>query len=320
MRKIIFILTYNEGKEWCNFYKAENYKRDFPDNYLLIFLDNGNQSSIKDWCKKTNSIHFVSENNIGTTGGYNWFIKVGALLKASRIAVMQADVQVHNPMCFSLLFRNEIEDSDWDYKDFIYWPNAQRNRWNADGLDSDAGQFFSLDPTFFIHNDYLCDENFTVTHFESTDLFLRMTAKINDEPARPINLLKFFPDKDVNREELTDYTDQLYSIRSFTNHEGLHNKWFEYNYDYFRKKWMRNLPIPLEYGWKMWGINTSLWLGPPWASSKNKEKFSQSMWHRRGLDVHRNLQVDQLPYPVEWEVNRFYINFVKTGLVKIGDC
>lgn len=320
MQKIIFVLTYTEGDHWCNFYNDQHYKNIFNDpNYKIVFLDNGNQESISQWCKQTNSIHFVTENNIGTTGGYNWFIKVGALLKADRIIVMQGDIQIHNPICLSYLFQPPFRKK-WKSDDFVYWPNSPRAWWTDEYLDADVGQFFSLNPNFFLTNDYLCDENYTVTHFESTDLYVRMTYTANLNKPNIHNLFTFFPDKEANYEELNDYSKEFFSIRSFTNKMGLHDKWFDYNYEYHRKKWLRDLPLTLEQGKIIRSNGGNLWLGPPWNDgSEESYKYSQLLLHRMALDVHRNINVGQLPYPVEWEINRFYNQFVKTGIIKIND-
>ena len=78
MKKIIFILTFSEGDHWVKYYNLDDYQKYFPDDqYQLIILDNGNQNVVKEWASKTNAIYHRSENNLGTTGGYNWFIRVG---------------------------------------------------------------------------------------------------------------------------------------------------------------------------------------------------------------------------------------------------
>lgn len=315
MKKPIFVITYNEGKEWCDYYNDHTYSKIFNDpDYQIIFLDNGNQDIIKEWAEKTNSIHFVTENNIGTTGGYNWFIKVGAMLKSPRIAVMQADVQIHNSVCLTYLF-NHPTKRNYHHDEFVYWPNQPRKYWNLN-LDWDVGQFFSLDPTFFLENNYLCDENYTVTHFESTDLFCRMVSDDNLYPARVVNLLRFFPDKSPNKDVLENYDNELYTIKSFTNIEGLHDRWFDYNFDYFRKKWMRDLPLKLDDAKSLWG---RLYIGPAWVDSEKKEDFAQLLMHKMNLDVHRNINIGQLPYPVEWEINRFYKEKILTNIIKTSD-
>jgi hypothetical protein len=127
MKNIIFVLTYSECDRWINHYTTEKYKKYFAEDYQLIFLDNGDQDNIKKWAKDTGSIYHRSENNIGTTGGYNWFIHVGNLLNAPRIAVMQADVLVHNPVALSYLF-NKPDGSEWERDDFVYWPNFGKNK------------------------------------------------------------------------------------------------------------------------------------------------------------------------------------------------
>jgi len=322
MKKIIFVLTYSEGENWCQYYKLENdeYKKYFTDDYLIIFLDNGNQDCIKDWAIATNSVYFRSTNNLGTTGGYNWFMRVGQLLKAPRIAVMQADVLVNDPLVFYRLFTQE-NGSDWNTDDFVYWPNDRKESWGPDGTSSDCGQFFSIDPTFFIENDYLCDENYTVTHFESIDLFVRMTSLTNEKPARPKNLAYiYYPDQDVVNYHINQHIpDVLYTIGSFSNRLGEHDPWFTYNFPYFLKKWTDNTLTMDALSAKklMFAGELNLWYGPPWCSDPTREQWRQLYLHRKPLNPQRNIQVGQLPYPVEWEVNRFYLQFIKDGQLKV---
>jgi hypothetical protein len=323
MKKIIFVLTYSEGEKWCEYYRLENdaYKNCFPDDYLLVFLDNGNQDSIKNWANATNSIYFRSTNNLGTTGGYNWFMRIGQLLKAPRIAVMQADVVIHNPIVVSRLFNQENGD-EWNSEDFVYWPNDRKSAWRSDGVSTDCGQFFSIDPTFFIENDYLCDENYTVTHFESIDLFLRISDRSNNNnPAVFRNLAyMYYPDKDVVNYQTHEYNeDLLYTLGSYSNRLGEHDPWFIYNFPYFQKKWMESMPtIDPVIGKKLLFNEhspVSLWGGSPWCRSEKMMKWRQLLIHRKPLNPHRNIEVGQLPYPVEWEVNRFYLEFVKDGQI-----
>jgi nucleoside-diphosphate-sugar epimerase len=306
MKKIIFILTYSEGDRWVNYYGTD-YQKYFPtDEYQLIFLDNGNQDIVKNWAEKNNAIYHRSENNLGTTGGYNWFFRVGHLLKAPRIAVMQADVFVRDPLAITYLF-NKKDGSDWNKSDFVYWPNTGKSTWSSDNLCGDVGQFFSVDPTFYIENDYLCDENYTITHFESIDLWIRMTAIDNKFRATPNNLLYlYYPEEDLIHNECG-----VYSYHSFSNRSGEHNEWFEYNWEYFKSKWAKpgfNVDAATAYIMFTHGFN--FWQAPPWTKFSNHE-FNQLYIHRKPLDPQRNINVGQVPYPVEYEVNRYYNNFVK---------
>lgn len=311
MKKIIFVLTYNEGEQWVETYPVESYKNIFDDpDYQVIFLDNGNQPLIREWAEKTNSIYFASENNIGTTGGYNWFIRVGEVLNADRIAVMQADVEIHDPVCLKYLFESPAKEA-WQHDQFIYWPNNFRKTWRDDNLDPDVGQFFSLNPRFFLDNDYLCDENYTVTHFESVDLFLRMTNDHNYFPAKPVNLMSFFPDKDVNKLYGEKQKEPLYTIHSTTNRLGLHDRWFLYNFPYFKRKWSKNIDIKPEHAAHLFGRGATLWLTQPWIINEDRLEFTKIFMHKKALITKRNIDVGQMPYPVEYEVNRFYVEIIK---------
>lgn len=316
MKKIIFVLTYSEGDRWINHYNTEKYKKYFADDYQLIFLDNGDQDNIKKWAKDTGSIYHRSENNIGTTGGYNWFIRVGNLLNAPRIAVMQADVLIHNPIALSYLF-NKPDGTEWERDDFVYWPNFGKSSWDENGNLSDVGQFFSIDPSFFLENEYLCDENFTVTHFESIDLWVRMTNVENKYPAKPNNLLHlYFPEEDLDT--TLDEFCSIYSYYSYSNRNGEHNEWFEYNWDYFKKKYIDpEIDISNEDRFFLlkngsFKDGTNPWETQPWVTTPDMQDWSQLYLHHTVLDPNRNIKVNQLPYPVEWEVNRFYKEHIKS--------
>ena len=316
MKKIIFVLTYSEGDRWINHYTTEKYKKYFAEDYQLIFLDNGDQDNIKKWAKDTGSIYHRSENNIGTTGGYNWFIHVGNLLNAPRIAVMQADVLVHNPVALSYLF-NKPDGSEWERDDFVYWPNFGKSTWDENGNLGDVGQFFSVNPSFFLENEYLCDENYTVTHFESIDLWVRMTNPENKYPAKPNNLLNlYFPEEDLDT--TLDEFCSIYSYYSYSNRNGEHDQWFKYNWEYFEKKYV-NQSVNISDEDKFLLLNDGMfktgpnpWCSAPWVTTPEMEPWAQLYLHRKVLDPNRNIKVNQLPYPVEWEVNRFYKDYIKS--------
>lgn len=297
MKKIIFILTYREGSHWNQWYTRDNYYKLFPEDCQLIFLDNGNQESIAQWAKEFGAQHHVTENNLGTTGGYNWFIRTGAMLGVDRIAVMQADVEVLDRRCFDLLF-----NPAWTASDFAYFPNMSRELWEPNGLDPDIGQFFSLNPQYFLDNDWLCDENYTITHFESIDLWVRMNSRRNYNPLIVHNLLNEFstPDHDAS----------FYNIHSFSNNAGEHSPWFIANFEYFAKKWCHQTDLTdLEQGLELFKNAKLPWADSPWVDNINMH--AGNCLNRRALDVNRNIRVGQVPYPVEHEVNRYYEKFVR---------
>jgi len=311
MRKIIFVLTYNEGEYWHKHYPCHRYKEFFGD-HQVIFLDNGSQQSIADWCHATGSIHHRSENNLGTTGGYNWFFRVGAMLQQRRIAVMQADVQVFDTRPFDIMLADH-----WDKNDFCYWPNQPRKNWFDGYIDPDVGQFFSIDPIHFLNNGWLCDENYTVTHFESMDLWIRITSEMNSNPAKINNLLyTYFTDPNLSEEQQEKLDQSVYRYFSFTNFQGQHNPWFLKNFDYFQKKWCHNRsPISPKQGYELFRKHGLNWSSTPWLNWDQKGCATKlNTWR---LETERNTVVGQLPYPVEYEVNRFYTDFVKTGLIAL---
>ena len=297
VKKIIFILTYREGNHWNQWYTRENYYNIFPEDCQLIFLDNGNQESIAQWCQEFGAQHHITENNLGTTGGYNWFIRTGAMLGADRIAVMQADVEVLDPKCFELLF-----NPAWTEQDFVYFPNMPRDMWKPNGVDSDIGQFFSLNPQYFLDNDWLCDENYTITHFESIDLWVRMNSLRNYNTVKTHNLLYEY--------STVEQDNSFYRIHSLSNNAGEHSPWFVNNFEYFAKKWCHEVDtLTLEQGLELFKDSKLPWSDTPWV--KNDNMHAGNCLNRRALDVHRNIRVGQVPYPVEYEVNRYYEKFVR---------
>lgn len=308
-KKIVFVLTYSEADHWVNYYTPDMMEKIFPeDEFQLIILDNGHQHIMKEWAIKNKALYHESKNNIGTTGGYNYFLKVGHLLKAPRIAVMQADVFVHDPYAIKYLF-NQKDGSEWNDDDFVYFPNKGKDSWSDKGDCSDVGQFFSVNPTFFVNNNYLCDENYTVTHFESVDLWCRMTRYDNRRPAKPKNLLFLY----YKHIDLQENSCEVYTYHSFSNTCGEHDQWFMYNWDYYKKKWLKSTmhDIDSKTGSQMFRHGLMKWGAMPWVVSPNLEQYGPMLLHHMPLDTSRNTQIGQVPYPVEYEVNAFYLKFIK---------
>lgn len=319
MKKLIFVLTYNEGPEWIVHY-SDPFMTEFQkNNFLFIIVDNGNQDNLKEWCEQYEQLYFRTENNLGSTGGYNLFIRIGELLKSRRIGVIQADVLVKNPLLFEFLFfkpfdRNLVPEASFHYKDdeFVYFPNMTSDYWSPKGIDWDVGQFFSLNPWFFIKNEYLCDENYTVTHFESIDLFVRMTSDANHCPAVPINIFYHYFNKDDNNKL------KLYETTHKTNFQGLHDKWFEYNVMYWKEKWnVDDTTSTVEDFFNLFKRHELKWARYPWSSDPDNF-YKQLMLHKKPLRTERNTNVGQVPYPVEHECNRFYKEFVQTEILERG--
>lgn len=319
MRKLIFVLSYNEGPDWIAHYSNDFMTEFKKNNFLFIILDNGIQNDLKDWCAEHDQIYFRTENNLGSTGGYNFFIRAGEILKSKRIGVIQADVFVNYADLFDFLFYKPfnnklIPSSCLEYTDeeFVYFPNLNKNNWRKDGIDPDVGQFFSLCPWFFILHDYLCDENYTVTHFESVDLFIRMTSEENIKPVKVVNIL----DRYFSNYDNSDLN--LYFITHKTSYAGMHDKWFEYNSLYWKAKWDPNdTTSTVEDLFQAFKEHRMNWSRFPWTTNYDSY-FKQLVLHRKPLQTHRNINVGQVPYPVEYECNRFFKEFIKTNILEPG--
>jgi hypothetical protein len=112
----------------------------------------------------------------------------------------------------------------------------------------------------------------------------------------------------------------LYKIHSYTNIQGLHNKWFEYNWNYFKKKWANDIDIKPKIAHQLFLKGRAIWLGLPWCNDERKRKYFQGVFlHKKGLITKRNTDIGQLPYPVEYEVNRFYIENIKSNKIDISE-
>ena len=317
MKRIVFVLSYQEGHHWVAQYPVDSINEFFPqDRYTVVVLDNGNQPCMQEWCQATGNVWVPTENNLGTTGGYNWFIKVGAMLGCERIAVLQADVVFRDSGVLDKLF---VGQDNWDRTHFAYYPNVDRTGWSEDKHVPDVGQFFSLNPRFFLEYNYLCDENYTVTHFESTDLWVRMTNKdANPNPAIPINLAQcFYTDPSLTVEQLVKADQEVYYFRHCSSGINEHDPWYTYNFEYFQKKWRYNqtqYSSDIALDMLKQGLQPATEFGNPWGQTDSLGNYLFSQYHKCALDVQRNIAIGQMPYPVEHEVNRFYQEFVKTGI------
>ena len=175
-KKVVFVLTYLEAKEWNKFYPAWMFGQVYPD-YQFIVLDNGNQPA---------------EHNLGSSAGYNWIFRVAELLQLDRAVLLQADVEIISKNCLDVLF-----DEKWKENDIPFWPMESREMWDTqpDNLGGcyNLGQFFSFNPNYLLSNKLLVDENYVVTHFDDADLMRRML----EVGTKPHNLLLDYEHIDV---------------------------------------------------------------------------------------------------------------------------
>ena len=114
-KKVVFVLTYLEAKEWNKFYPAWMFGQVYSD-YQFIVLDNGNQPIMEEWCKLTGSYYYGAEYNLGSSAGYNWIFKVADLLGLDRAVLLQADVEIVSKDCLDVLF-----DEKWKENDIPFW-------------------------------------------------------------------------------------------------------------------------------------------------------------------------------------------------------
>lgn len=299
-KKTVFVLTYLEEKEWNKFYPAWMFNQVY-DDYQFIVLDNGKQSIMEEWCKYTGSYYYASEYNLGSSGGYNWIFRVAELLGLKRAALLQADVEIINKECLDKLF-----DDKWEDNQLPFWPQTPRAEWDTnpdnEGGTYNLGQFFSFNPTYLIENNLLVDENYVVTHFDDADLMRRM-IEMGTEPK---NLLLDYPTLDCipDKDGIASYVAGFYNMHHFSSLQSgsdNHQEWLELNQPYHDRKWLKNsehawetpfghcepdsdtdFNIPTIQDWKRMNIN--------------KTEAHSSKW----------LPLGYPPYPVEYEINRFW--------------
>ena len=302
-KKPVFVLTYNEQDLWCANYPVIDFFAEFSE-YQFIIIDNGKQQKIKEWCKYTNSYYFATEQNIGSTGGYNWIFKVANLLGYERAVLTQADVELYNTDTLDVLFQ-----SKWDKNTIPFFPQVDKTLWDQTGQVYNLGQLFSFNASFLLENSFLNDENYVVTHYDDADLLRRM----RDWGVKLKNILfENYPDKDCVDVDGSHVVDGLYAMHHYsslkqersTNHE----EWLNYNADYHDTKWGGD-GMPNEYPFEDWTKqdlgNFDSIIGDTYTEQMkfnvNKTLPHSSRWTDLGY----------LPYPVEHEINRFWTQYLK---------
>jgi len=272
VKKTVFILTWCEQDKFTQFFSAEKVNSEYSD-YQFVVLDNGNQEKIKQWSEETGSVYYASEYNIGSSGGYNWFFRVAHLLGCSRAGIIQADVELHNKEVLDVLF------GDWSSDEIPFWPQEQRKGWKYDkypGQVLNLGQIFSFNPKHLIENNLLVDENFVVTHFDDVDL----RKRLEQSGVKLYNQLLNYPDIDFESTGgHTNSCEGLYSIHHISGGiSNNHGSWLDYNTEYSQFKR---------------------------SNSKNPE-------FRVPSHCDRWTALGYPPYPVEYEVNRFWKQYKNT--------
>ena len=276
-KNIIFLLTYCEADEWVKFAPPSKFIEQFS-KYKFIVLDNGDQPVMEQWCKDTDSIYYGAEQNIGSSGGYNWIFRVASLLKCKRAGLLQADVEILDvEKVLDVLF-----DNKWQDNEIPFWPQVPKAEWDIydPGQVYNLGQIFSFNPDYILSNDFLVDENYVVTHFDDADLARRMRDGGMKLHNQMLNL-----DVDIESKATTHTAPNYYTIHHISSsNSGNHEDWLKYNEDYHNEKWFKEVDV---VAWdRPFGNDNDL----------NYRKPHSKRW----TDLH------YLPYPVEHEVNRFY--------------
>ena len=284
--KVVFLLTYIEQNEWIRFNPPEIFKEKYKD-YSFIVLDNGNQSNMKQWCEDTGSYYYASEYNIGSSGGYNWIFRVASLLRLPRAILLQADVEILNIKVLDTLLEGNL---DTNYIPF--WPQSPRRHWDTIDVGQvyNLGQIFSFAPDYLLEHRMLNDENYVVTHFDDADLARRMRGS----GMKLYNKLLDYPDIDCVQigEEPEHIAEGLYKIHHISSwNSGNHIDWLEYNQSYHNLKWLRG--------------PDDAWEQRPFSDDGDLNKMLPFS--------HRWTKLGYPPYPVEYEVNRFWEQLTKNS-------
>ena len=296
-KKVVFVLTYLEAKDWAKFYPAWMFGQVYSD-YQFIVLDNGQQPLMEEWCKLTGSYYYGAEHNLGSSAGYNWIFKVANLLGLDRAVLLQADVEIISKDCLDILF-----DTKWQDNDIPFWPQEPRKMWDTqpDNLGGcyNLGQFFSFNPKYLLSNNLLVDENYVVTHFDDADLMRRMLhlgIKVHNQ------LLKYeHIDIVPGPDEVSSYVAGLYNMHHFSSLQSgsnNHKEWEDMNQPYYDKKWFtknKDHAYAFPFG------QCEPKVGKPSLEDLERLDINKSEPHS-----HKWLPLGYPPYPTEYEVNRFW--------------
>jgi len=284
------LLTYCEAEEWTQFTPPSKFKEQFS-KYKFIVLDNGKQPIMQQWCEDTDSIYYDAEQNLGSSGGYNWIFRVASLLGCKRAGLLQADVEIlSTEKVLDVLF-----DNKWEVNDIPFWPQVDRTEWDEynPGQVYNLGQIFSFNADYLLEHRFLVDENYVVTHFDDADLARRMrdggvllhNQMLDlDLDCVPSHKIDYYDVYGGGTSHVAEGYYVVHHISSSTSDN--HNYWLRYNQKYHNEKWYKDS----EYSWPTpFGENNDL----------NRMKPHSGRWTKS----------QYLPYPVEHEVNRFYSMF-----------
>lgn len=297
-KKTVFVLSYLEEKEWNKFYPAWMFGQVY-DDYQFIVLDNGKQDLMEEWCKLTGSYYYRAEHNLGSSAGYNWIFRVASLLGLKRAVLLQADVEIINKECLDVLF-----DEKWQENDIPFWPQEPREAWDTQpdnfGGTYNLGQFFSFCPDYLLKHNLLVDENYVVTHFDDADLMRRMIQA----GTKTHNQLLKYEKLDIipGPDNVSSYVAGMYNMHHFSSlqsNSNNHKHWQDFNQPYHDKKWFSENK-ERAYAFPFGQCDPEDGATPPFDDlvklDLNRSEPHSGRW----------LPLGYPPYPVEYEVNRFY--------------
>lgn len=254
----IFLLTYNEGEMFTNFYGDEFVNTHFKSNNIrFVVLDNGNQPIMKEWCEKHDFIYYGSEYNIGSSVGYNWIFKTAAMMGLDFAILMQADVEVNSAKPFFIMQDLCIKENG---ESFICWPQELYGFWLSDSTQlrkfghdiHNLGNLVGFNPQVQKQKDCYFDENFVVTHFDDVEFIcwlnknkrmkvLNASLMLGYETNQYyVNVTEENPYSSVNcfciesdEFKIKIHHSSILIDRKLNNIENSHKPWLDFNKPYF---------------------------------------------------------------------------------------
>ena len=286
------MLTYNEQDLWIKNYPKELIDKHFkPHDFHFIVLDNGNQPKMKEWCKEHEFTYYASEYNIGSSGGYNWAFKVAYSMNLDTAIFMQADVEVNNiePILLTYNLTKAFGDKYffiWPQQLFSFWDDKSSKPWIGENLHNLGNLVGFNSLAQFTHKCYF-DENFVVTHFDDLE-FLYWLEKSNKQMLfknvpELLNHSNHYYENDLGVGDIFTIEGPNYVFKVHHASEGIeesrtgvhqfHTRWLDFNKPYYKE-------IITRHG-------------------SNRKPYDPTRWTRFGFP----------PYPVLYEINRFFSQY-----------
>jgi len=305
----VFLLTYNEQYLWCDMYHDDFVNKEFkPNNINFVVLDNGNQPKMREWCEKHNYIYYASEYNIGSAGGYNWIFKVAFGMGLSDAVLMQADVECSNAL--PLLITHQQTKLLGDTH-FVCWPQTLRTPWDFNlempyvGSENEIwsvlynlGNVVGFNPKRMYDENCYFDDNFVVTHYDDIEFVNychNCTSMQILNVARLLGLKQGY--NEYHRSFINSFLVESPKFAMCIRHASMtierqqkkiinsHGIWETFNKPYYDMIEQKFNQKNIEFG------------------------YNRSHYQRMPYDPNRWIQHGYLPYPTEFEIDRFFNQF-----------